>query len=179
MLYMQDYGSRVISHGSLAHPERAVALIVQNAVAHNEGLVENWKARRAFWADRTANEKTLRANLLSLAATRTRHLGSDPNVERYHPDLWTDEFAFLSQPGQDDIQSDLFYDYRKNVEAYPGWQAWMRKNQPACWWFGAGMTCRLICPNQRRTGAMSRMLKFTFSTAAISRWIPRPTRSPI
>ena len=130
VLYMQDYGGPVGFRMALAHPERAVALIVQNAVAHNEGLGENWKARRAFWADRTANEKTLRANLLSLAATRTRHLGSDPNVERYDPDLWTDEFAFLSQPGQDDIQSDLFYDYRKNVEAYPGWQAWMRKNQP-------------------------------------------------
>ena len=62
-------------------------------------------------------------NLLSLAATRTRHVGSDPNVERYDPDLWTDEFTFLGQPGQADIQSDLFYDYRTNVDAYPKWQA--------------------------------------------------------
>ena len=46
------------------------------------------------------------------------------------PGLWTDEFAFLSQPGQADIQSDLFYDYRTNVEAYPKWQAWMREKQP-------------------------------------------------
>jgi pimeloyl-ACP methyl ester carboxylesterase len=36
--------------------------------------------------------------LLSLATTRTRHVGTDPAVERYDPDLWTDEFAFLSQP---------------------------------------------------------------------------------
>src|SRR4029077_18467903 len=34
------------------------------------------------------------------------------------------------QPGQADIQSDLFYDYRTNVEAYPEWQAWMREKQP-------------------------------------------------
>ena len=127
---MQDYGSPVGFRMTLAHPERVVALIVQNAVAHNEGLGENWKTRRAFWADRVANEKTLRTNLLSLTATRTRHVGSDPNVERYDPDLWTDEFAFLSQPGQGDIQSDLFYDYRMNVEAYPEWRAWMRKTQP-------------------------------------------------
>jgi pimeloyl-ACP methyl ester carboxylesterase len=51
-------------------------------------------------------------------------------VERYDPDLWTDEFAFLNQPGQADIQSDLFYDYRTNVDAYPKWQAWMRETQP-------------------------------------------------
>ena len=37
---------------------------------------------------------------------------------------------FLSQPGQADIQSDLFYDYRTNVDAYPKWQAWMREKQP-------------------------------------------------
>src|SRR3989442_6741939 len=129
-LYMQDYGGPVGFRMALAHPERIEALIVQDAVAHNEGLGPNWKTRRAFWADRAANESGLRSNLLSLTTTRTRHVGNDPNVERYDPDLWTDEVAFLSQPGQAEIQSDLFYDYRTNVEAYPNWQAWLRKSQP-------------------------------------------------
>lgn len=129
-LYMQDYGGPVGFRMALAHPERIDALIVQDAVAHNEGLGENWKTRRAFWADRAANESALRQNLLSLQTTRTRHVGNDPNVERYDPDLWTDEFAFLNQPGQAEIQSDLFYDYRTNVDAYPKWQAWMREKQP-------------------------------------------------
>ncbi len=119
ILYMQDYGGPVGFRMALAHPDRIQALIVQDAVSHNEGLGANWKPRRAFWADRAANESALRTNLLSLATTRTRHVGSDPNVERYDPDLWTDEFAFLNQPVQAEIQSDLFYDYRTNVEAYP------------------------------------------------------------
>jgi pimeloyl-ACP methyl ester carboxylesterase len=106
------------------------ALIVQDAVAHNEGLGANWKTRREFWKDRAANENALRTNLLSLQTTRTRHVGNDPNVERYDPDLWTDEFYFLNQPGQGQIQSDLFYDYRTNVDAYPKWQAWMHEKQP-------------------------------------------------
>jgi pimeloyl-ACP methyl ester carboxylesterase len=129
-LYMQDYGGPVGFRMALAHPERVEALIVQDAVAHNEGLGANWKTRRAFWADRAANESALRANLLSLAAARARHVGDDPNVERHDPDLWTDESYFLNQPGQAEIQSDLFYDYRTNVEAYPKWQAWMREKQP-------------------------------------------------
>jgi pimeloyl-ACP methyl ester carboxylesterase len=129
-LYMQDYGGPVGFRMALAHPDRIVSLIVQNAVAHIEGLGTVWETRRAFWADRIVNEVALRANLLSLPATRTRHVGGDPNVERYDPDLWTDEFAFLSQPGQADIQSELFYDYRTNVESYPKWQAWMRETQP-------------------------------------------------
>jgi pimeloyl-ACP methyl ester carboxylesterase len=105
-------------------------MIIQNAVAHDAGLTKLWEARRAFWADRATHEATLRENLLSLEATRRRHLGSDPAVERYDPDLWTDEFAFLSQPVQADIQTELFYDYRNNVAAYSAWQAWMRETQP-------------------------------------------------
>jgi pimeloyl-ACP methyl ester carboxylesterase len=129
-LYMQDYGGPVGFRMALTHPERVQALIVQDAVAHNEGLGANWKTRRAFWADRKANESALRTNLLSLPTTRTRHVGNDPNVERYDPDLWSDEFAFLNQPGQIDIQTELFYDYRTNVESYPKWQAWMREHKP-------------------------------------------------
>jgi pimeloyl-ACP methyl ester carboxylesterase len=115
---------------ALAHPERVQALIVQDAVAHNEGLGANWVTRRAFWTDRARYEDALRTNLLSLATTKTRHVGDDPNGELYDPDLWTDEYAFLNAPGQAQIQSDLFYDYRTNVEAYPQWQAWMHKTQP-------------------------------------------------
>jgi pimeloyl-ACP methyl ester carboxylesterase len=129
-LYMQDYGGPVGFRMILAHPERVQALIVQDAVAHNEGLGANWVTRRAFWADRAAYEEKLRANLLSLTATRTRHVGDDPNGELYDPDLWTDEYAFLTSPGQAQIQIDLFYDYRTNVDAYPKWQAWMHKTQP-------------------------------------------------
>jgi pimeloyl-ACP methyl ester carboxylesterase len=129
-LYMQDYGGPVGFRMALAHPERVQALIVQDAVAHNEGLGANWATRRAFWADRPAYEEALRKNLLSLATTKTRHIGDDPKVELYDPDLWTDEYAFLNAPGQAHIQADLFYDYRTNVDAYPKWQAWLQKTQP-------------------------------------------------
>src|SRR5438067_3627781 len=114
---------------ALAHPERVEALIVQDAAGHNEGLGANWKTRREFWADRAPNEQALRTNLLSLQTTKTRHVGNDPNAKHYDPDLWTDEYYFLNQPGQAEIQSDLFYDYRTNVDAYPKWQAWMQKTQ--------------------------------------------------
>ena len=41
-LYMQDYGGPVGFRMVLAHPEPVQALIVQDAVAHNEGLGANW-----------------------------------------------------------------------------------------------------------------------------------------
>jgi hypothetical protein len=96
------------------------------------GLGANWKTRPEVWADRAPNESALRIDLLSLAATRTRHVGNDPNVEGYEPDLWTDEFYFLNQPAQPEIQSDSFYDNRTNVDGYPKWKVWMREKQRAC-----------------------------------------------
>ncbi len=35
---------------------------------------------------------------MSPEATRLRHIGSSPHPERYDPDLWTDENAFLARP---------------------------------------------------------------------------------
>jgi pimeloyl-ACP methyl ester carboxylesterase len=129
-LYMQDYGGPIGFRMALAHPERVESLIVQNAVAHDSGLGPNWNVRRAFWEDRVRHEASLRENFVSLEATRARHVGSDPRVELYDPDLWTDEFAFLNRPGQLELQVDLFYDYRTNVASYPRWQAWMRQRHP-------------------------------------------------
>lgn len=129
-LYMQDYGGPVGFRIALARPDRIEALIVQNAVAHDQGLGAIWETRRAFWADRIAHEKALQENFLSASATRNRHVGDDPNDSLYDPDLWTDELAFLKAPGQAQIQTDLFYDYRTNVASYPSWQAWLRKTQP-------------------------------------------------
>lgn len=129
-LFMQDYGGPIGFRMALAHPEKVQAMIIQNAVAHEEGLSPLWAARRAFWQDRTAHEAEVRINLLSLEATRKRHVGSSPDPSLYNPDLWVDETYFLNQPGQADIQLDLFYDYQNNVKSYPVWQKWLRDNQP-------------------------------------------------
>jgi hypothetical protein len=55
------------------------------------------------------------------------HIGSSPNIANYDPDLWTDEFTFLSRPGETEIQTDLFHDYRTNETRFTDWQAWMRR----------------------------------------------------
>lgn len=129
-LFMQDYGGPVGFRLALMHPERIHAMVIQNAVAHEEGLGPLWATRRQYWADRPAFADPLRANLISFEAARQRHLGTDPHTELYDPDLWTDESAFLSRPGQDRIQEDLFYDYRTNVASYPQWQAYLKTHQP-------------------------------------------------
>ncbi len=129
-LFLHDYGGPVGLRMAVAHPEKVQAIIIQNAVSHEEGLSPLWGARRAFWQDRASHEAEFRKAFLSVEATRNRHVGTSPHPERLNPDTWTDEFYFLNQPGQADIQTELFYDYQNNLKAYPTWQMWLRDHQP-------------------------------------------------
>ena len=79
-LFVQDYGGPVGFRLAAAHPDRVASLVIQNAVAHEDGLGPLWQTRRDFWADRSSNEAALRANFLSFDATRQRHVGTSPNV---------------------------------------------------------------------------------------------------
>jgi pimeloyl-ACP methyl ester carboxylesterase len=129
-LYMQDYGGPVGFRLALTHPEKIQGMIIQNAVAHLEGLSPLWDTRKAYWREREKYEDQLRANFTSFEATKQRHIGNNPHPEYINPDTWTDEYAFLTRPGQTAIQLDLFYDYQTNVAAYPHWQQWLRNHQP-------------------------------------------------
>jgi pimeloyl-ACP methyl ester carboxylesterase len=130
VLFMQDYGGPIGFRLALRHPERVRAMVIQNAVSHEQGLSPLWNARKKYWADPSHELEALKANFTSFEATRQRHIGTSPHPERYDPDTWTDEFAFLSRPGQADIQAALFLDYRTNVASYPRWQKWLRETRP-------------------------------------------------
>ena len=77
-MYQQDYGGPIGFRLALAHPERIRAIIVQNAVAHEDGLGPAWDVRRAFWADRAAHESAVIPPFLSLEGARKRHIGFEP-----------------------------------------------------------------------------------------------------
>src|SRR5271163_1907023 len=128
-LYLQDYGAPVGYRIMLAHPERVQALVIQNGNAYAEGLGVKWKGIAQYWADPKAHPE-VPAVFSSLAAARLRHDGGSPHPERYNPEAWIEEYAFLTRPGQQEIQEALLYDYRTNVASYPAWQAWLRQNKP-------------------------------------------------
>jgi pimeloyl-ACP methyl ester carboxylesterase len=129
VLYLQDYGGPVGFRIAMAHPDRLRALVIQNANAYADGLGEKWTGIASYWQDPEGHADQVEA-FTSLEGARQRHIAGSPHPERYDPDLWADEFAFLSRPGQREIQASLLYDYRTNVAAYPVWQAWLRAHQP-------------------------------------------------
>ncbi len=130
-LYVQDYGGPIGFRLATAHPDRVTAIVVQNAVAHLDGLDEKrWAGPRAYWADRAKYEEQYRQRLTSGDGAKARHLGTSPHPERYSPDLWDDEVAYLSRPGIAEIQAALFYDYQSNIAAFPAWQDYLRTHRP-------------------------------------------------
>lgn len=129
VLYLQDYGGPVGFRIAEAHPERLRGLVIQNANAYKEGLGKNWTAIGEYWAHRDDHPEVL-DKFLSLDLTKQRHIVNSPNPERYDPSAWLDEYAFLSRPGEREIQANLLYDYRTNVQSYPEWQAWLREHKP-------------------------------------------------
>ncbi|MHC8366861.1 alpha/beta fold hydrolase [Pseudomonas sp. ZT5P21] len=128
-LFMQDYGAPVGMRLAMARSEAVTSMVFQNGNVYSEGLGKMWDSRKAYWADRNAYEAKFQAAHLSLDVTRQRHVGSDPDVTAYNPDLWQDEVAFLNRRGEGPIQMALIYDYRTNLEAYPTWQKWLNEHQ--------------------------------------------------
>lgn len=130
LLFMQDYGAPVGMRMAVSRPSSIAGMIFQNGNVYQEGLSPYWDTRKAFWQDRAAHEQAVREGLLALPGIRARHVGTDPDVSAYDPDLWMDEYAFLNRPGEAAIQAELVYDYRTNIASYPAWQAWLREHRP-------------------------------------------------
>ena len=176
VLFLQDYGGPIGFRLAVAHPQRVSAIIIQNAVAHEEGLGPLWELRRAYWRDRASLEDKVISSFTSLVGARERHVGSSPHPEKYNPDTWTDEYAFLTRPGQRRIQADLFYDYQANVASYPTWQAWLRGHRPPMLVVWEGTIRPSLWLGQLPTSAMCPMQSSIFSMPATSRWMRRLIR---
>ena len=129
-LYVMDYGAPVGFRLAVSHPERVQALIVQNGNAYEEGLREFWDPFRKFWEDPSdENAETLRG-FLDIAATEWQWTHGTRNPETISPDTWTVDQYFLDRPGNQEIQLQLFFDYRTNPPLYPAWQEYFRDYQP-------------------------------------------------
>jgi pimeloyl-ACP methyl ester carboxylesterase len=129
-LYVQDYGAPVGYRLAVKHPERVQALIVQNGNAYEEGLREFWTPIKAYWKDRSERNAEPLRKFLTYESTKWQYTNGARDVERISPDAWTADQYFLDRPGNEEIQLQLFYDYRSNPPLYPQWQAYFRKHQP-------------------------------------------------
>ena len=129
-LYLMDYGAPIGFRVAVRHPERVTALIVQNGNAYVEGLREFWDPIRQYWQDGSPASRDALRGLLKIDATMFQYTYGVRDVSLVSPDTWTVDQYRLDRPGNNEIQLDLFYDYRTNVDLYPAWQTYLRTYQP-------------------------------------------------
>ena len=129
-LYVQDYGGPVGFRIASRRPERVEALVIQNAVAHEEGLGEAFDVVKAIWEDRNEETEGAIRDLLTPKFTRTQYLSGAHEPEKISPDAYNMDQFFLERPGNAEIQVELQHDYRTNPPLYPEWQRYFREHQP-------------------------------------------------
>jgi pimeloyl-ACP methyl ester carboxylesterase len=129
-VYVFDYGAPTGFRLATRHPERITAIISQNGNAYEEGLSDGWTPIRAYWQHPSqANRKALRA-FLTPETTRWQYTHGVPDPTMISPDGQNLDNFYLARPGADDVQLDLFGDYRTNVALYPAFQDYFRTHKP-------------------------------------------------
>jgi pimeloyl-ACP methyl ester carboxylesterase len=129
-IYVFDYGAPVGFRLAAWHPDRISAIISQNGNAYEEGLSAGWDPIRGYWQEpSSANREALRG-LLTPESTIWQYTHGVSDVTVVSPDGYSLDNFYLTRPGADDIQLDLFGDYKTNVALYPTFQSYFRKHQP-------------------------------------------------
>ena len=129
-VYVFDYGAPTGFRLALKHPGKITAIISQNGNAYEEGLSEGWNPIRAYWLDASeANRKALR-EFLKPEATYWQYTHGVSDTSKVSPDGYSLDNFYLARPGADEVQLDLFGDYKSNVALYPNFQKYFRTHKP-------------------------------------------------
>ncbi len=129
-LYVFDYGAPVGFRLAVSRPERVTALISQNGNAYKEGLSEGWNPMRTYWQNPTEENRSNLRTFLQSGTTQFQYTHGESDTSLIAPESYTLDQHFLDRPGSDEIQLDLFGDYKSNVAAYPRFQEYLRKHRP-------------------------------------------------
>jgi pimeloyl-ACP methyl ester carboxylesterase len=129
-IYVFDYGAPTGFRLAVRHPERVSAIISQNGNAYEEGLSDGWTPIRAYWQDPSEKNRAPLRAFLSPETTVWQYTHGVADTSRVSPDGYSLDNFYLARPGADDVQLDLFGDYKSNVAMYPEFQAYFRKHKP-------------------------------------------------
>jgi pimeloyl-ACP methyl ester carboxylesterase len=131
-LYLADIGSSIGFRLAVMHPERVTAIILENGDAYVEAINKEFaKGLFAYWDDRSEkNTQGLLDWLLTIEGTKWHYLHGVRDPSKISPDNWVIDQANQDRPGNKDIQLEILYNAKRNLDAYPVWQEYFRKQQP-------------------------------------------------
>ncbi len=129
-IYVFDYGAPTGFRLALGHPERITAIISQNGNAYEEGLSDGWTPIRAYWEDPSEKNREALRTFLTAETTHWQYTHGVPDATTVSPDGQNLDNFYLARPGADEVQLDLFGDYKSNVSLYPKFQNYFRMYKP-------------------------------------------------
>ena len=129
-IYVFDYGAPTGFRLALAHPERVTAIITQNGNAYEEGLSQGWNPIQKYWQDPSEQNRLALRDFLTPESVKWQYTHGASDEKLIAPESYTLDSALLARPGNEDIQLDLFLDYRSNVALYPKFQEYFRTRKP-------------------------------------------------
>jgi pimeloyl-ACP methyl ester carboxylesterase len=129
-LYVFDYGAPVGFRLAVRQPERVTAIVSQNGNAYEEGLSGGWDPIKAYWNEPTQENRDAIRLMVKPETTVWQYTHGVPDAASVSPDGYTLDNHYLTRPGADEIQLDLFLDYASNVDLYPEFQEYFRSHQP-------------------------------------------------
>ena len=129
-IYVFDYGAPTGFRLAMRHPERITGIISQNGNAYVEGLSDGWDPIRAYWEDPSQDNRNALRAFLSPETTVWQYTHGVDDASAVSPDGYSLDNFYLARPGADEVQLDLFGDYKSNVELYPKFQAYFRRHKP-------------------------------------------------
>jgi pimeloyl-ACP methyl ester carboxylesterase len=177
-VYVFDYGAPTGFRLAVGHPERITAIISQHGNAYEEGLSDGWAPIRAYWEDPSqANRKALRS-FLTRETTHWQYTHGVPDPTMVSPDGQNLDNFYLARPGADEVQLDLFGDYKSMSHCIRNFRITFARTS-RCFWRCGARTIRSFCrPEPKLSNATFPGRSFASSTPATSRWRPTPEKSP-
>lgn len=129
-IYVFDYGAPTGFRIALKHPEKVQAIISQNGNAYDAGLGPFWDPIRNLWSSSNATDaRDAIRPFLELEGTKGQYTNGTVDLSSISPESYSLDQYLMDQPGNKDIQLDIFYDYRTNPPLYPSWQKFLKDNK--------------------------------------------------
>jgi pimeloyl-ACP methyl ester carboxylesterase len=129
-VYVFDYGAPTGFRLAVKHPERITAIISQNGNAYEEGLSDGWNPIQAYWHDPSEANRAALKGFLAPETTVWQYTHGVSDVSKVSPDGYSLDNFYLARPGAEEVQLDLFGDYKSNVALYPAFQSYFRTHKP-------------------------------------------------
>ncbi len=129
VLVIHDFGAPVGFRIATKNPKKVAGFVVMNGNAYEEGLSELVLADLA--TKRTPeSEEQKKQMMFGLEGLKWQYTHGARNPSGINPDNWNLDYMKMSQPGAQELNLNLMFDYKNNLPLYPVWQKYLRDNQP-------------------------------------------------